>query len=228
MKEDYLVQFFLCGAIAITISAIELGGSTVNKPTLRATHWIILRVLIDLGTAIAAILILESALSGLDWFTGAWPALVAGLCGPALIRSQLAILGSGQEEKYYGPANRYSQLREWIDSSIDDIGSAVRSTRISEKVIPRIKDIPLEELGDIIERYIKDLNRLPHEEKMRRIEYTHSTLQDEATSEKEKLSALVNMLLDVKAMRLIRRLEKDRKKLPVKQDHVQIRQANNP
>lgn len=104
--------------------------------------------------------------------------VVAAFAGPALLRSQFTVLGNGQKPIYYGPADRYVQFREWIDSSIDDISAARQSIWITGTVIPAIEDMPLSELARSAELYIKSIRRIPDDGKEKRVEYINNTKED--------------------------------------------------
>ncbi len=107
----------LAGLLAAALSFIELVAGRRRTPTWKAAHWIAIGLLFDVAAGSLAYSILLLAFGDVKWFTGFWPILIAGLAGPALLRSQLALFGSGQEASYLGPAVVFGSLQKAIGST---------------------------------------------------------------------------------------------------------------
>src|SRR4051794_15299743 len=103
------VPLWLVDVAAAVLAAIFYGIElrvALSKPlSLSGFPWVLLRLSFDAGTAVIACELLRAAFGNLAWFTPTWQVIIAALTGPALLRSQLAVIGSGQEDAYYGPAS---------------------------------------------------------------------------------------------------------------------------
>jgi hypothetical protein len=177
-----------------------------KAPCLRACPYLLILFAFDASSAMLAYAVLLEALKGLTWFVGIWPALLAGLCGPALLRSQLALLGSGQESAYYGPANRYRRLQSNIERTIDDITASVQANWIATKALPAISRISIDELRLQSETYVKGLSRLKQDEMDLLLTQFSLILLDPASSDAERVEAVVQLLIDNGGRRLVRSL----------------------
>ncbi|MGW0218577.1 hypothetical protein ACWDXH_29725 [Micromonospora chokoriensis] len=205
MSNDALSP--LCAAgLASLIALIEVVTWRRKPATVKAIHWISLKLMLEGGTAAFAHAALVAALGGLSWFNGPWPPLVAGLAGPALLRSQLALLGSGQEASYYGPANAYCRLQRRINQAIDDICAVSQSVWINRKVMPFIFQIPLERLEERVRTYINALDRLSDSERQERLDFVRSVLNDTKAKDSDRYHAIVQRLLDDGGQRFVKSL----------------------
>jgi hypothetical protein len=146
----------LAAALAGGLSLCELFNASRKPPAVRAYGWILVLFGFDAASELFSYAVLVEALKGLTWFVGPWPVLVAGFCGPALLRSQLALLGSGQESSHYGPAVRYRRVQKQIEVRIDRLGAAAQSDWVA-KAVPQIARIDLDELGLRVINYVKAL-----------------------------------------------------------------------
>lgn len=195
---------WLSGGLAALLSLIELQNARRKPPCLRACHWVIVRLAFDAGTAMLAYSALTAALSGLSWFTGPWPIVVAGLAGPALLRSQLALLGSGQESNTYGPANVYKRIQRSIDRTIDDIGSVTQSEWVTRKAVPAMRVLDLSEIRAQVTVYVKSVEDLAPRKRDERIAWIEATVLDSSTDHDQKIEAIVQYLIDNGGRRLVR------------------------
>jgi hypothetical protein len=206
-----ILTFAPASAIAVFLSGIELTASLRRPLSWRAAHYVILRLLLDASTAALALIILSGALSGLKWFSGAWPSLVAGLAGPAILRSQLAIIGSGQESSYYGPATVFVRVQKNLDSAIDDIGAATQATWLTMKAMPAIRRMSLLQLKGAVDTYLAGTARISPRRLTLSRAYISSVMAD-STNDEEKVRAILQHLLDNGGRRLIYRLVRDQQK----------------
>jgi hypothetical protein len=195
--------------LAAVLGLIELASARKKPLSFRALHWLVLRLLIDGATAALAYAVLVSAFEGLKWFRGAWPVVVAGLAGPALLRSQLSLIGSGEESRAYGPANVHRRVQRLVDHAIDDIGSVAQSRWIHRKVLPAISGTSLNEIRNRTEVYLKSLDRLTTAQYTKHMDFIDATVAEAGTSEDAKRRAVVQRLLDSGSQRFVRSLMKE-------------------
>lgn len=195
---------WLSGGLASLLSLVELANARRKSICLRATPLVAIRLAFEFGTGILAYSLLVLAFEGLKWFTGPWPVVIAGLAGPALLRSQLALIGSGQESAAYGPANIYRKFQGILDRWIDDVSSVVQSDWIVSKATPAIKSIPLASVQDRAVTYIKGLDSLPERDRIKRIKWIKDTTADRLVSEDDKYTTIIQYLLDNGGRRLVR------------------------
>jgi hypothetical protein len=191
---------------AALVSLVELTARQKKSIPLRATHWVILRLAIEGGTAAFAYAVLLAVFAGLPWIAGAWGVLVAGLAGPALLRSQLALLGSGQESSYYGPATSYQRLQKWINEAIDDISSVNQSAQVLAGM-DRIGQIPFDTVANCFELYVRALERLSVEQRENELLFLESVRKDTVTDQ-QKIAVLIFHLIDLGGRRQVRQLAK--------------------
>src|SRR6266545_6493323 len=152
------------GVLATLLGLVELASARKKGLSYRALHWILLRLLIDGATGALAYAVLVTAFEGLKWFKGAWPVVVDGLAGPALLRSQLALLGSGESSPAYGPANVYRRVQKEVDRNIDEFGSIAQSRWVNSKVLPTTRALSLDEIMNRTDSYLSSLDRLTTEQ----------------------------------------------------------------
>jgi len=198
--------FMLAGGLAGILAVTELFNAGRKAPCLRACPLLLILFGFDAASAMLAHAVLLEALKGLSWFTGVWPALVAGLCGPAILRSQLSLLGSGQESSFYGPANRYRRLQVYVEGAIDDITSSVQANWIATKAMPAIRHVSLDELRTQTENYVKGLGRLGDDARRKLLEQLQDLFLDPVADEPEKIKGVVQLLVDNNGRRLVKLL----------------------
>jgi hypothetical protein len=154
--------------------------------------------------------VLGSVFSGLSWFNGVWPSLIAGLAGPALVRSQLAVLGSGQETAHYGPANVFVRLQKTLDRMIDECCSIDHAPWLTQVAIPKLAtSCSVSEVAQIATTYIRGASRMSAARKRSSAVYIKAVVAD-ATNDDEKMASIVQHVVDIGGLRLIKRLVKGR------------------
>jgi hypothetical protein len=201
------------GGIAAILSLIELVNARRSPPCIRACHWITIRLAVDSGAAMLAYGVLISVFAGLSWFTGAWPMVVAGLAGPALLRSQLALLGSGQESSTYGPANVYKRAQKLIDDNIGEIGRIAQSEWVNYKAAPAIGGLDFEDTCKIAKLFIEETNKITRpSERKRRIDALDGVMSDGNLSNERKCRYIIQNLVDSGGIRLARALVRQAKR----------------
>ena len=196
----------MSGAVACLWTICELASSTRKPIALRAAHFVILRIAIDAGVAMIAYGILIAVLGSLDWFTGPFPVLMAGACGPGIVRSQFAFLGGG-DDRYFGPAEWYSNRIKTIDLVIDDI-SAVEQSRWMAKALPWLVAQGVTTIEIRIRTYVNGLDRLDAEERRRELDFIDEVVGDGGLKPSEKIEQLVQRMLDIGGRRQVRSLTK--------------------
>lgn len=156
---------------------------------------------------------LTSAFAGLSWFTGAWPVVVAGLAGPALLRSQLALLGSGQESSTYGPANVYKRVQKLIDDNIGEIGRIAQSEWVKYEAAPAICTLDLEDTCKTARKFIEETNKITRpSERKGRVKAVDEAMSDGNLSRERKCRDIIQNLVDSGGIRLARALLRQAKR----------------
>ena len=191
---------------------MELINARRRPPSFRATHWILGRLAFDAGTAMLAYPILTAALAGLTWFTGALPIVAAGFAGPAFLRSQLALLGSGQESSTYGPANVYKRIQKQIDDNISEIGLIAQSDWVLDKV-SLILLLDFEETCKRIMEHIETTNKINPSERKKRRQLIDDAFGDATLSSEKKIQSVTQCLVDAGGIRLARSLVRRARKI---------------
>ncbi len=206
------VDPILSGVLAAGLSFLELVVSLRRTPTWRATHWIAIRLLFDVAAGSLAYGVLELAFGDVKWFTGLWPILIAGLSGPALLRSQLALFGSGLEAAHFGPAVVFASLQRAIDRRIADLEAVEESRWKSREVIPKLVRIPLVEVERMIVDYLEYPGHLEGDQSAH-IQFIKVTLADEASPVDVRCSAVVSRVLQLGGRRLIKEMIRNEKRM---------------
>lgn len=198
----------LSGVLAI----VELLFARRKPPAFRACSWIFALFALDAGAAMIMFALLSELFKGLTWFNGAWQVLLSGLCGSALLRSQLSLLGSGLEDSCYGPATRYRRIQQGIEKRIDQIGADAQSDRVA-KAVECVLRIEISELHVRITSYIKALDFIDDAAKDELISYFDETLTDYRLSKEDKYRAVVQKLMDCDCRQCVSGLVRRAKKL---------------
>lgn len=192
ISDSAIYAGLLAGAVAMG----ELFNASRKPPALRAVGWILVLFGFDAGSGLIAFALLGELFKGLSWFTGPWPVIISGLCAPALLRSQLALIGSGQESSYYGPANRYRQIQHGIEFRIDQVGADAQSDWIAKRMA-YILVVSIDEFGTKVTLFIKSLgNSFGEDQREELLSYVEETLLDGALDDASKRRAIVQKLID--------------------------------
>jgi hypothetical protein len=204
---------YAAGLVAGAISLFELFNASRKPPCRRAFLWILVLFGFDAASGLIAYALLAEALKGLTWFTGPWPVLLAGLCGPALLRSQLALLGSGQESSYYGPAVRYRRVQKGIERKIDQINAAQQSEWIVTKVLPCLESISIQELDIQVTNYVKAVDGITSDERTEILDYVSETIADVLLDDTSKRRAIAQKMIDSDSREFVKNLSRRGAKL---------------
>lgn len=204
---------WLAALLSAGVAFLELHVQKRKPLSWRATHWILLRLAADGVAGYLAYTLLEFAFGDLDWFGNIWSALVAGLIGPALLRSQLSLIGSGDETSA-GPAVVFRRLQRYADEAVDDIGANAQSKWIHSKVLP-VLDRPgsLDYLVGRADDYLAQLDRFDQVVRAAKREQIQQVAVDDST-DGEKSRVIVQILLDLKCQRAVRSIVADLRKAP--------------
>ena len=197
----------LAGLLAAALSFIELVAGRHRTPTWKAAHWIAIGLLFDVAAGSLAWELLILAFGDVKWFTGPWPILIAGLAGPALLRSQLALFGSGQESAKLGPAVVFGALQKTIDRRIASIGGSEESYWVSVVVVPKLKLLPLADIETMVIDYLGYPGHLEGDPSIH-IEYVKRVMADEASSPDVRCHSVVERLLQIGGRRLVKKMIK--------------------
>jgi hypothetical protein len=195
----------LAAAIAVVISFTELLATQRKRLPWAAWTWVTLRLTIEGTTAAVAYALMDLLFDGLQWFHGALPIIVSGLAGPALLRAQLALLGSGQESSYYGPAVAYRRFQKRVDDAIDDVSSATHAEWVYARAMPFINELSLDTIVNQGLEYFRSLERLKQEERDEITQLLRNLLLDNSPTQTRKATA-VNLILSKNGRRMVDRL----------------------
>lgn len=195
----------IAAALACLFSLIELAAGQKSGIPLQSWHWVGLRLAIEGSTAAVAYAAFIAALSGLTWFVGPWPVLLAGLVGPAILRSQLALLGSGEEDAFYGPAQSYRRLQKRIDTEIDDVCNVTQAHWVTTKALPGMMKMPFDAAIETARTYYNGLDRLTDAQKADECTYLDDLLKD-ASPDEDRYRSLIYRLLKTGGRRLVKKL----------------------
>jgi hypothetical protein len=177
----------------------------------RVYGWVLLRLLAHAGTAALAYGVLTLVFNGTKWFIEPYPMIVAGLCGPFIVRSQLAVLGSGQETTTSGPAARYRRILGWIDMQILEVIVISESIWVVQKAVPQALKVPMPDVHDHIKMYLTKTSRLTPAKRKKELEFLQQTLADPNITESDKVKVLVYRLLELDARGLVARIMRSAK-----------------
>ncbi len=201
------------GILAGCLALCELFNAARKPPAFRAIGWILVLFGFDGGSALLIFALLKEAFHGLSWFTGFWPILISGLSGPALLRSQLALIGSGQESSYYGPATRYRRIQQGIERRIDQLGADAQSNWVANRM-SCVLDITIDEFSLRVTTFIKSLgNSFGEDERERLLLYVEETLTDAHIDDLTKRRAIVQKLMDTGCRQCVKGMVRRGKKL---------------
>ncbi len=192
ISSHAIYSALLAGGLAL----LELFNASRKPPAIRAVGWILVLFGFDGGSALAIYALLKVLFDGLSWFTGLWPIILAGFSGPALLRSQLSLLGSGQESTYYGPANRYRRVQRGIEKKIDQLGAAAQSNWVSKK-LSFIQEIDMDDFELRVTTFLNSLGEsFGDQEREQLLKYVNDTLSAEDIEDKDKRRAIMQKLLN--------------------------------
>jgi len=181
--------------LAAFISAVELAVWLRKVPPFRSTPWIIILLGFDAAAGLFAFWLLGILWAGTEWLNDYWKILIAGLIGPAILRAQLALIGSGQEDTTFGPANRVGRLRKGVLSQIDDLSAAAQSRWASKKT-PKILACGLAEFRFQLETYLHGREDMDAEIKAEILMFVEEVCSDQGTNDDQKCRAIVIKLLN--------------------------------
>ncbi|MBX7266238.1 hypothetical protein KIF24_09540 [Micromonospora sp. Llam7] len=190
--------------VAALVSILALPGARKKRPSWRAGHWIALRVGMDAASAYVVFRL------GAEWVPGADPLplmLVAGLSGPAILRTQVSFLTNSHQLKHYGPATMYGWMQRNLDNRIDEISSAEQSRWVS-RALPVIERLGIDTIRTQVESYLRGLDKLSREQLNRELLYLRQVAED-PTDHSTKCRSIVQRLLDRGDHTMLRSLEKE-------------------
>lgn len=197
----------LAGLLAASLSFLELVVGRRRVPTWKATHWIFIGLLFDMAAGSLALVVLMLTFGDVKWFTGLWPVLIAGLSGPALLRAQLALFGSGQEAAYWGPAVVFGSLQKAIDRRIASIGASEESYWVSMEVVPKLKTLPIADIETMVIDYLSYPGHM-EDDSAEHIAYIKQVLADKDASSDDRCHSIVQRLLSIGGRRLVKKMMK--------------------
>lgn len=197
-----------CAAAGISalLSLIEIVNARGHWPCLGSLHLVALRMLVDGGAGLVAYPLVVLAFGSLEWFNLAFRILLPGLCGPALLRSQLALLGSGQEETVFGPAVAYRRLQLFFEKQIDYVDAENQVRWTNQKALPKLQTLTPDELLSRAEEYLQSITFGDPKARTGALNYMKKTVKSSVTTDDEKRRTIVLKLMPFGGRRFIRRM----------------------
>ena len=194
--------------LAAVISLIEIMGQWRRFIYPRIYGWVFARVVVHGGTAAVAYGLLVVIFHGTDWYRGIFPVLVAGLCAPAIFRSQLALIGSGQESAADSPAVKFRHILGWIDDRIVEGSLVAESSWVVYHALPAIQKLPISTLYDHSRLYVSGTRRLRPSAKAKAMDFLDAT-KGEVTADTDKCRAIVYWLLEIGARDMVAQMMRE-------------------
>jgi hypothetical protein len=204
----------IAACAAGAISFLELATHRRGILFWRVAQWISLRLIAHGATAAISYAVLMAAFGSLSWFKGAIAIVVSALCGPAIFRSQLALLGSGQESPKDAPAAAYRRVLASIDVKIMEGAVVAESAWVVEKAIPAIQNVPLAQIEGNVQNYLTRTGSLKPAQRKVELDFLRNTMEDAKAGDDDKRSAIVHRLLGIEARQLVVRLVKKGRATP--------------
>lgn len=201
----------VAGALAGVLAYLELQACKRRPLAWRASHWIAMRLGADAAAGFLAYGLVRLAFGQLAWMTPSWSALLAGLVGPAILRSQLSLLGAG-DETVVGPATAFRRLQGQADRNIDDIGAAAQAKWMFTEAVPVCS--PPDGFRVLVDRsitYVNGLERLNDTERTQACVYI-AQVRDDTAAQGEKAVAIAQHLIDLGGQRFVRSFVKERRR----------------
>jgi hypothetical protein len=160
-------------------------------------------MVVDGGAGSVAVPLVRSAFGRVEWFNVVWIALLSGLCGPALLRSQLALMGSGDEDPYWGPATVYRRVQKTFEDRIDQINAASDRKWVDE-IQPSLKHMPPDDLVRELSVYFERLKSMKDSQRRAAAKYFKSILTEQETTDEEKRRLIVVKVIDLRGQQCVK------------------------
>lgn len=175
----------------------------------RAWMFWALRVLLEVGIGLAAMLILKAADAATveKYQPLAW--IVVGTAGPAVARLRIIDVGSGDDPTPFGLAAFYEPIRDWIAKQLDDIGAAALSRRVKEDLLPLFNrtDVVPKDISDRYMLWMENSDRFSKLDELQEQEYIDNTLGGSQPAHIQR-EVLVLRAVKLGAHRVLRDLKK--------------------
>lgn len=197
--------------MAATISLIELGNARRKPMAFKSVHWILLRLAFDSATAMLAYAVLTDAVNDPEWSAGFWPIVTAGLVGPAVLRSELALLKPGNAGGTVGIATVYKKVQIAVDGAIDDICSVEQARWIEHVALPALATASIREIEQRACTYLSSLDRLSTRRRSEQIDFIRKVACDTSSASDDRLRSILQHLIDNGGRRLVKSLVRHHK-----------------
>jgi hypothetical protein len=174
------VPYLVAGTTAGTLGALEQYKRLKTPITSADYAWAfwVLRVFLEVGIGLAAMLILKAADAGTaeEYPPLAW--IIAGAAGPAIARIRIIDLGSSDDPTPFGLAAFYEPVRDWIAKQLDDIGAAALTRQVREDLLPLFNraEVPPKDIGAHYMLWMQCSDRFSGFEEVDEQKYIDSTL----------------------------------------------------
>lgn len=205
-----VLPFLVAGLIAAVLSFVELNSRLRFKPRLSAAHLWFLRIAVDgIVGGIAAVVAVSLAKDSADWKwasdVGGW--VLAGVGGPAILRSRVVTIGKGEAAKEIGPAMVYEPIRDYFEAELDDAGAIEQSQWLNQTVFPRLvsKNVTSAIVSGWYADYLNTLSRMTDAQRAAELAFIDKVVSDTSPDEK-KVRVLVSRVVSVGGRGLIERM----------------------
>jgi hypothetical protein len=175
--------------IAGALSFIELITSLMRRLSRKAWPWVALRLILDGGTGGLAYLFVANVMHPAGSADFARSVLIAGFGAPTVLRSQ--VIHVGQTKRPFGLLPLFNGFRDKIDKEIDVYGSTAECQWLFGDVIPKLRHMPVNQLGDRTVAFLAGLHQLSTADRNRAIRYVRGVVKDRSTSDDVKRQAIV-------------------------------------
>ena len=128
-----------------------------------------------------------------------------------MLRAQLALLGSGQEDSHLGPAVRYRRFQKIVIIRIDQIAATSESIWVHTAATPAVRELPISDVYGQIISYIEALGRMDGREKLQLRQYIDEVYADSLMADEAKCQQFIQKLVDAGCRDCVKGLIRRRK-----------------
>jgi hypothetical protein len=139
------------GLVAAGLSLIEVASSRVGLAP-RATHWVLVRLLIDGALGFTAYFPVSAAAS--TTLPSAIVILLSGAAGTSALRSYCVRVGKGAGARQVGLVATYEKVRAFTDSKISAAVALAKTSWIRQKAEPALRHMSCTEVMNDVCSYL--------------------------------------------------------------------------
>jgi hypothetical protein len=201
----------LWGSSALIAGVASLFGMLLGREkalSWRAWRPILAVLVFDMAAGVGTLSVIWFTYQRVSVTPVFWPAVVAGVSGPAIIRARTpkALRKKIGDWRLFGALR---ELQQKAESDIDKISTGAETSRL-EMTLSKLDSMTLDDTADWVIRYMGRSNRKgstrPDRTRQKKIQQVQDTLLDHETSELLRKKTIVQILLDVEGYRAVRAL----------------------